>query len=284
MQKLLNIETALAEAKDRLVAAGKAESLVDAEWLMCEATGLTRTMVQLNGKRLLTHEEQLTFESHMAKRLEGMPIQYILGTQSFYGYDFSVNEHVLIPRFETEELVDRAIKWAKANKAQTFIDMCTGSGCIGLTVLKECVSMEGHLVDYSGFALEMAEVNGQRLGVDDRASYYHSDLFTEMPKMTVDMILSNPPYIQRHVIESLDEEVKSSEPYMALDGGEDGLDFYRVITKEARNYLKPGGLLMFEIGYDQREAVMDILADNGYSNIEGIKDMYGKDRMVLGMR
>jgi len=280
----LKVSYLLEEAFAQLKAVGKEDSLVDAEWLLCEVTDLTRTMLQLEGDRDLSNSEVKTFKAMMTQRLQGRPLQYILGVQSFYGYDFHVSEDVLIPRFETEELVDRAISWAKNNNANALIDMCTGSGCIGLTVLKECPNMSGVLVDYSEKALAVAKMNSRTLLLEDRVELVHSNLFESVPMKSVDLILSNPPYIVTDVVDTLDEEVKGSEPHMALDGGADGLDFYKGIGAEAKTYLRKEGLLMFEIGYDQKEAVMEILHIEGYRNIEGIKDLAGRDRMVLGTR
>lgn len=280
----MKVSHLLEDAFGHLKAVGKEDSLVDAEWLLCEVTGLTRTMLQIEGDRDLSASEVKTFNEMMTQRLKGRPLQYILGIQSFYGYEFHVSEDVLIPRFETEELVDRAISWARNNNASALIDMCTGSGCIGLTVLKECPNMSGVLVDYSEKALAVAKKNSQALLLKDQAQLIHSNLFEAVPMKPVDMILSNPPYIVSDVVDTLEEEVKGSEPHMALDGGADGLDFYRAIGAAAKAYLRKEGLLMFEIGYDQKEAVMEILHREGYSNIEGIKDLAGRDRIVLGTR
>lgn len=280
----MKVSVLLKDAKTQLIAAGKQESLVDAEWLMCEVTGLTRTTLQLSGDVLLSDHQVKTFKRYMQKRLDGTPIQYILGIQSFYGYEFEVNANVLIPRFETEELVDRAIRWSRKRAAKTLIDMCTGTGCIGLTVLKECEEMSGHLVDYSPEAISVAKKNRHNLNLEQRCKIWHSDLFEALPDIKVDMVISNPPYIGREIIDTLDIEVKCFEPVMALDGGVDGLDFYRRISVDAKAYLNEGGILMFEIGYDQMQAVSGILEVNGYKEIEGFQDMSGKDRMVMGVR
>ena len=280
----LIISQVLEEAKSKLIFANKSEYTVDAEWLMCEVTGLSRTMLSLEGDSALDGDAYSKFSLMLKKRLEGIPLQYILGVQSFYGYEYYVNEHVLIPRFETEELVERAVKWARENGATKLLDVCTGSGCIGLTMLKECENMTGTLVDLSAEALKVAEKNRKELGLDDRAQLVQSDLFTAVNLRSVDMILSNPPYIQTDVIEGLSVEVKSAEPYMALDGGDDGLLFYRKITHEAKEFLRDGGLLIYEIGHNQMDAVKKIFEEEGYSDIEGFQDMSGKDRIVQATR
>ncbi len=280
----LIISQVLEEAKSKLIAANKSDYTVDAEWLMCEVTGLTRTMLTLEADATLDAAAYREFNLMLKKRLAGMPLQYILGVQSFYGYEFYVNEHVLIPRFETEELVERAVKWSKENGASKLLDMCTGSGCIGLTMLNECEDMTGTLIDLSAEALKVAEKNRRELRLDDRAQLVQSDLFTAVNLRSVDMILSNPPYIQTDVIEGLSVEVKSAEPYMALDGGDDGLLFYRKITHEAKEFLRDGGLLIYEIGHNQMDAVKKIFEEEGYSDIEGFQDMSGKDRIVQATR
>jgi len=267
-----------------MIKAGKAEHQVDVEWLLSDVTGMSRTQLALSGEECLTKEALQQFNDLFERRLKGEPLQHILGIQSFYGYDFLVNEHVLIPRFETEELVEKAIQWVKAKKASRFIDMCTGSGCIGLSLLKECEFLSGTLVDLSEEALTIATENATRLEVDDRVDLIQSDLFEEVAKEAVDLVISNPPYIVTQVIRELEDEVKLSEPYMALDGGEDGLVFYRRIIKAAKDYLRSEGLLIVEIGYDQMEQVKKIFEDEGYSHIKGFQDMSGKDRIVLAKR
>lgn len=280
----LKISQALKDARSKMLAENKAEHVVDVEWLMCEVTGLTRTMLGVEGDRLLSEDAYNKFSLMVKKRLKGIPLQYILEEQSFYGYDFFVNEHVLIPRFETEELVEYAVRWAKEHGALKFIDMCTGSGCIGLTMLKECTNMRGILVDLSEEALKVADINRHSFELENRASLVASDLFAELDTQVVDMILSNPPYIETDVIDGLSVEVKGAEPYMALDGGGDGLMFYRKITHDAKSYLRKGGLLIYEIGHKQMDAVKKIFEDEGYSHIKGIQDLSGKDRIVLATR
>lgn len=280
----MKVKALLDSACTALIEAHKAEHQVDAIWLLSAVTGLSRTMLELEGDREVLPEEAAQFEGYLAQRLDGRPLQYILGVQSFYGHEFQVKEGVLIPRFETEELVERALHWAKAHKATTLMDMCTGSGCIGLTVLKECPEMTGVLVDYSDTALDVARKNRAALGLENRATLYHSDLFSDVPEMTVDMLLSNPPYIASATLSTLEEEVRGAEPSMALDGGGDGLDFYRAIGAQGKHYLRKGGLLLVEIGYDQRQSVMAIFEQEGYTMIEGIRDLSGRDRMVLCVR
>ena len=214
---------------------------------------------------------------HLLKRRgEHMPLQYLTGEAWFYGYSFRVNQHVLIPRQDTEVLVEEALK--RAMPGMRILDLCTGSGCILLSVLKEA-SVTGVGTDISPEALLVAELNRKRLGV--HASWIESDLFEKVGG-TFQMILSNPPYIRSSVISELDPEVREHEPLQALDGQEDGLYFYRKIVKESGGYLSPGGWLCLEIGYDQGEDLQHLLKAHGYIEIEIIKDLAGNDRVAVG--
>lgn len=282
--KQQKINFVLNSSKEALSKCEKNEHQVDAEWLMSEVTGLSRSQLSMSGETYVTEEQLQRFNVLFQRRLDGEPLQYILGEQSFYGYDFIVDKHVLIPRFETEELVEKALQWVKDEGAIKLIDMCTGSGCIGLSLLKECPDLSGILVDLSDEALQIATRNTVRLNLEDRVQLINSDLFDRVPDGEVDIIVSNPPYIVTEVIKDLEEEVKMSEPTMALDGGDDGLNFYRRIIREAKGYLRKEGLLIVEIGYDQMEQVKKIFTDEGYSYIKGFQDMSGKDRIVLAKR
>ena len=201
------------------------------------------------------------------------------------GYEFLVNDQVLVPRQDTENLVEEAYRHIKEklkkepNKKVQVLDVCTGSGCILLSLMKLCGQIEGNGVDISEGALEVARQNGERLKAD--AVFRKSDLF-ENVEGAYDIIVSNPPYIRTDVIETLSEEVRLHEPYQALDGKADGLYFYRRIITEARSYLKPGGHIFFEIGYDQGEAVKNLLLEDGYTDVEVHQDLAGLDRVVTG--
>ena len=188
-----------------------------------------------------------------------------------------MNEHVLIPRFDTEILVEEVMK--ELHDGFSILDMCTGSGCILLSLLKYSNNCSGVGVDISENALAVAKENQKRLGLD--ASFVQSDLFEQITGK-YDIIVSNPPYIRSDVIPTLMEEVRLHEPVLALDGTEDGLFFYRKIVKESTDYLNGGGWLFFEIGYDQGEAVKKLMEENGFKNVKVVKDYAGLDRVVLG--
>jgi len=285
MNLLMNrhkINEVLATVKSEFELVDKQDSEVDARWLLAELLGYSMTELFLMQEETLSDEMYVIFRSFIQRRLAGEPLQHILGYQNFYGYDFKVNHHVLIPRFETEELVEKAIFLIKGKKMKQVIDMCCGSGCIGITLLKECSDIKVYCADVSLEAIAIARENGLDLSVSDRLTFHESDLFLNIPQMHVDMIISNPPYICTDTIHSLNTEVKDQEPTLALDGGVDGLDFYRRIVVEGKSYLKEGGYLLFEIGHDQMDAVCSLMEENLYQNVKGYKDLSGNDRMVIG--
>lgn len=194
------------------------------------------------------------------------------------GYPFYVDEHVLIPRQDTETLAEEALKVLKPG--MQVLDLCTGSGCILISLMKMCEGLYGTGSDISEEALEVARKNACRLEVN--ATFIRSSLFEHISGR-YDLIVSNPPYIRTSVIQELQEEVRLHDPFIALDGKEDGLYFYREIIKAGGGYLKPGGYLMFEIGYDQGTEVASLMEKHGYRNIMVKKDLAGLDRVVSGM-
>lgn len=242
-----------------------------------EATGMNRVKYLLEQKRVIADNEEQLLEQYVARRLAREPLQHILGYAYFYGRKYNVSPAVLIPRHDTEVVVEAALGRLRAGSR--VLDMCTGSGCIGITVALECVSARVDAVDISPQALEVAKCNAGELGAD--VKFFHSDLFENLKKdILYDMIISNPPYIPTKVIEGLSREVREYDPMLALDGSEDGLLFYRRIVDEARNYLRPGGEIVFEIGHDQADSVGALLADAGYSDIYIKKDLSGLDRVA----
>ena len=244
----------------------------------------------------LTH-----FFSFLALRLQRIPLSQILGRQEFFGLSFLVNENVLSPRQDTECIVERILlEEEKINEKQlSVLDLCTGSGCIGLTLAKHLPCPNLLLLDKSREALEVAKENYRRLFPDkaeaalpseqQRVYFLESDLFAALPFFLeekdisgFDILVSNPPYIRRDVIPTLDDEVALHEPRTALDGGVDGLDFYRRIAKEGKGFLLPGGRIYLEIGYDQGESVKNIFQKEGFTNVEVFQDYEGRDRGVQG--
>lgn len=240
----------------------------------------------------------------LEKRLERIPLSQILGRQEFFGLSFLVNENVLSPRQDTECVIERILEKEEKNKELSVLDLCTGSGCIGLSLVKHLNCKTMLLLDKSDKALEVAKENHRRLFLEEeemigsiegrhlreqknRASLYflESDLFTALPSFMeekgisgFDVLVSNPPYIRSSVVPGLDEEVALHEPRIALDGGTDGLDFYRRIAKEGKCFLLPGGRVYLEIGYDQGESVRSIFQKEGYREVEVFQDYEGRDR------
>jgi release factor glutamine methyltransferase len=219
-------------------------------------------------------------------REKKMPVKYILGECEFMGYMFKVREGVLIPRPDTEVLVENVISHVKERGYRKICDVCTGSGIIGITVAKECEETEVLCLDISSAALETAMENAKDLGVSERVEVVFSDLlgYALDRELKFDVIVSNPPYIRASDIDGLMADVKEYEPFEALCGGEDGLEFYRKITEQSMLLLRKDGMLAFEIGYDQRADVMSILEEKGFGNITSAKDLAGNDRVVLGFK
>ena len=271
-------------------------------------TGIGRTQYLIHSGDPMDKGQYAAFLEHINQRAAHIPLQHILGKAYFYGYEFKVNENVLVPRPDTEVLVEQVMK--VANENSTVLDMCTGSGCIILTL-----ALEGHLkngvgVDVSEAAIAVAEDNRRMhsLVIDgsvrlengnlkndnlrnanlknatmDNITFIKSDLYSELDDTRFDVIVSNPPYIRSEVIPTLTEEVRLHDPMLALDGFEDGLYFYRKITEQSVNHMKTGGWLMYEIGHDQAEDVSLIMTEAGYSQVSVVKDLAGLDRVVKGI-
>ena len=255
------------------------DAALDAWYLLEYVTGITRSRYFLDMNKSLSEEEERQYCEYVAIREKHVPLQHITGVQEFMGLEFCVNEHVLVPRQDTEVLVESVLDVLKPG--MRVLDMCTGSGCILISLLKlgshENVSGTG--VDISEEALRVACRNAEKIDVD--AKFLHSDLFSNVEGM-YDVIVSNPPYIRTSVIEELEDEVKFHDPILALDGKEDGLYFYRKIIEEAPNYLKSNGRLYFEIGHDQGEDVSRLMREAGFANVTVKKDLAGLDRVVFG--
>lgn len=261
----------------KLQNAGIDEAALDARLLLEYVCDTDRNTLLVHGERPVSEEEQSRYEEYIEKRERHVPLQYITGEQEFMGLSFQVNENVLIPRQDTEILTEEALR--ELSDGMDVLDMCTGSGCILLSLLKYTNDCHGVGVDISEKALEVAEENNRRLGKD--AVFLQSNLF-EKVEGKFDVIVSNPPYIRSDVIPTLMEEVKTYEPMSALDGREDGLYFYREIVKQAGEHLNRGGKLFFEIGCEQAEDVSKLLTDAGYKEVQVVKDLAGLDRVVWG--
>lgn len=277
-QKILTLQTLYREGQIQLKDSGIEEYQLDAWYLLEYVTGISKASYYGDPNRELSAAQAEEYRKCIEKRSERIPLQHITGVQEFMGHEFFVNEHVLIPRQDTEILVEHALD--KVEDGKKVLDMCTGSGCILLSILKR-YQVQGTGADISSEALQVAERNRKHLALP-QVEWLQSDLFEKIEEK-YDVIVSNPPYIQTGVIESLQEEVRLHDPYIALDGKEDGLYFYRRIIEDAKAYLEDGGWLLFEIGYDQAEPVTRLMEQAGYSEIYVKKDLSGLDR-VAGAR
>lgn len=272
----MTLQQLLTEGRKKLQEAQIEEWDLDAWYLLEHVTGCTRSSYFLYPERKADACQVQQYEELIQKRSIRIPLQHLTGSQEFMGLPFYVNEDVLIPRQDTEILVEESLKYIRAG--MHILDMCTGSGCILLSILKLRPGVAGTGADLSERALAVAEKNRAALNV--RAEFLESDLFEKVTE-SYDCILSNPPYIPSRVVDTLMEEVRDHEPRQALDGREDGLYFYRKIIEQSPEYLKPGGMLFFEIGYDQAEAVKGLM-EAAFTDICVIKDLAGLDRVVYG--
>ncbi len=260
----------LADVAEKLKANG-IDEIAEAEWIVSITLGVKRD--QVNTEDFVSPKEIDEINKIVDERITGRPLWYCIGDTEFYGYKIKVDERVLIPRMETELLVETALK--HVDETKTVLDLCTGSGAIAVAVKKQS-NAAVTAVDVSADALSVANENAKLNGVE--IEFIESDAFNGLTDRKFDVIISNPPYIKTEEIEGLQVEVKNFEPKLALDGGTDGLDFYRLIANEAKNYLNEGGILLLECGYDQAQTVAQLLS--GYSQVEIIKDLENIERIV----
>lgn len=260
-----------------LTDAGVPDAALDAWYLLQMVCKIERSYYYVHGEEDITQDAQKEYEIAVQKRAEHIPLQFIIGEQEFMGLRFKVNSNVLIPRQDTETLVEQVLKIVKPG--MKVLDLCTGSGCVLISVLKNAPELTGMGSDISKTALLVAKENAKLHEVD--AEWVRSDLFDNITE-TFDVIMANPPYIPTGEILSLMPEVRDFEPENALDGGADGLDFYRKIAGQVKDYLNPGGYVYMEIGYDQGEAVSELMRNAGFTEVEVIKDLARNDRVVKG--
>lgn len=281
----MTYEEARKEAEQILKGAEVPDAALDAWYLLeyairkIEKKETGRTWYLMNRKESILPGTLSYYQELVYRRKQRIPLQHLTGEQEFYGYPFYVNEHVLIPRQDTEVLVEQVLSVAKPG--MKVLDVCTGSGCIIISTALLCPGIEGTGTDLSGEALKVAEENNRRQNAG--VHFLQGDLL-EKAEAPYDVIVSNPPYIPTKTIETLMEEVKDHEPLMALDGMEDGLHFYRRLAEESPAYLKPEGWLMLEIGAEQGEDVKNLLEMAGFCNVTVKKDLAGLDRVVCGQK
>ncbi len=268
------------EGKNRLAAAGIGEAALDARLLLEHVCGTDRNTLLAHGERVVEDGELLRYRELVARRAEHVPLQQLTGVQNFMGLDFIVDGNVLIPRQDTEILVEEVLK--NLHDGMRVLDLCTGTGCILTSLLRYSNDCEGVGTDISPDALAVARKNADNLLPGRKPLFLESDLY-ERVEGIFDVIVSNPPYIPSRAIDTLMPEVREHEPRIALDGGEDGLAFYRRILRGIGAYLKPGGMLFLEIGYDQGEEVCRLLEEQGFLEVGVTKDYGGLDRVVSGI-
>ena len=274
----MTLREAYEHGQEQLNCAGVGEAAIDAWYLLEFVTGINRTEYFLRMNEEMSCEQQEQYCNVIEKRAQHIPLQHITGVQVFMGFEFSVNKHVLVPRQDTEILVENVLGILKPE--MQILDMCTGSGCILISLMKMGKEVQGMGADISEEALKVARRNAEKLDVN--ATFVESDLFSNI-EGKYDVIVSNPPYIRTAVIEELSEEVKFHDPFLALDGKEDGLYFYRKIIEESPKYLKENGRLYFEIGHDQGADVKMMMEKAGFVSVEVKKDLAGLDRVVFGV-
>lgn len=251
----------------------------DTSLLLEHSTGLDFRKYFLNRDKSLSFEEEALFRQCLRRRITGEPVQYITNKAYLMGHEFYVDRNVLIPRYDTEILVDTVLRHTKPE--MKLLDLCTGSGCILISVMKECPDLLGVGSDISAGALEIAQRNANAHKVSPKL--VESDLFERINGM-YDVIVSNPPYIDKKDMEELQREVREYEPHLALYGGEDGMDYYRRIIGESKDYLVDGGKIFFEIGYNQLEGVSALLKSRGFVDIFVVKDLNQKDRVIYARK
>lgn len=272
----------LAAATRRLEAERIESPLLEAQLLLALAVGGTRLDILRGLDHEPTAEETARFEALLSERLRHVPLAYLRGTQEFYGLTFNVTPAVLIPRPETELLVAWALDALRECDGKTIIDVGTGSGCIAVTVAVREPNAHITAIDVSAEALAVAKENARRHGVGGRLIFQQQDGLSEQIDRGAEIIVSNPPYIPSEAIAALQPEVRDQEPRLALDGGTDGLHFYRRLVRDAGRVLIPGGWLGVEVGQGQADAVAKLMRQNELTDIAIQRDLAGIERVVLG--
>ena len=254
-----------------------------AKILLANVLNVKKEYLLINSKQELKEEDKTKYENYIKELIKGKPLQYITNRQEFMGLNFYVDENVLIPQPDTEILVENVIEIASMMKKNKILDMCTGSGCIAISLAKNINNTQITAVDISKDALKIANKNAVNNRVENKIKFVQSDMFSNIDKK-FDIIVSNPPYIETQKISKLEKEVQN-EPHIALDGGTDGLDFYRIIVNDAYEFLNENGYLLLEIGYNQQNSVTQLLEKTEkYKNIKTIKDLGGNYRVVIARK
>ncbi|MDO5591719.1 MAG: peptide chain release factor N(5)-glutamine methyltransferase [Bacillota bacterium] len=274
------------EGRRILEQAGLPDAALDARFLLEEVCGTNLQTLLVFPEKKVTEEEVNQYRAFIQRRKDREPTAMILGEWDFMGLTFRLNKSTLIPEQDTEVLVETALEELKrrglGEAPLRILDLCTGSGCILLSLLHKLRNAGGLGTDLSEEALEAARENAVRLGLQERAAFRQGDLWEPVGDERFDLIVSNPPYVPTEVIPTLEPEVRCGEPYAALDGGEDGLVFYRRIMREAAGHLKPSGIIIVESGFDEAPQIAALMQDQKLRGIRTVKDYGGLDRVVLG--
>ena len=271
-------------AKDRLKTLQLDQPAIDARLLLEVAADVTRTDIITDPYRVLTEAQMATLEDFLNRRARREPVSHIIGRKGFWKILLQVNKNVLTPRPETEVIVDEVLKAFPEQMSFNMLDLGVGSGTILLAILAERPAGKGLGIDVSEDALAVARENAANLDLAGRVALMRGDWTSGLGDESFDLVVSNPPYIATHVIETLEPEVRDHEPRIALDGGTDGLDAYRVLAGEILRVLKPGAMFAVEIGYDQSADVEALFKDAGAQNVKTIKDLSTHDRVVTGTK
>lgn len=273
------------DARKALKGMGVEAAQLEARELLCAASGKDRTQLIHDLPLYASDGVEQRFRDLLERRLRGEPVAYLLGEWEFYGLTLDVCPDVLIPRPDTETLVERGILFLRDREEARVLDLCAGSGCVGLAIADNCPGARVILGEWWPDALRVCRQNIRRCGLTEQAQAAQVDALEPPPRVLrdFDLILCNPPYIPTLEIARLDPSVRDYEPHIALDGGEDGLKFYRAVAKKWKRALKPGGKLAFEVGYDQAQAVEEILREHGYQNIQSTLDPGMHWRVVEGI-
>jgi len=278
----MNIKEAIIFGTKYLDENNISESKAKCRILLSNILNVSKEYLIIHDNEILDNKKEMKYKEYLVRLAGNEPIQYIIKKQEFMKMNFYVDENVLIPQPDTEILVEEVIDKFKNYKEELkILDLCTGSGCIAVSIAKYIKNAEVFASDISDKALEIAKLNAKENHV--KINFIESDLFENILENDFDIIVSNPPYIETKIVETLEEEVKK-EPILALDGGKDGLDFYRKIVLQANQYLKENGILALEIGYNQKEEVIKLLEKQNYKEIYCKKDLAGNDRVIISRR
>ena len=278
----LNLVQAWKGARTRLEAAGITGPVIDARLLVEAAAEVTRVEIVTDPHRDLTPEQEATLEDYLTRRENREPVSHILGRKGFWKIMLGVTKDVLTPRPDTETVVEYSLREFPEHAAWRILDLGVGSGAILLALLAERPAAKGLGVDVSEEALAVARDNAASLGLGNRVALLRGDWTAGLDGNAFDLVVSNPPYIASHIIETLEPEVRDHEPRLALEGGADGLDHYRILAPEILRVLKPGGRFAVEIGYDQKDAVEVLFREAGAVFVDTIRDLSDRDRVVVG--